>query len=505
MTINYINYNNQTLPSPTPMVSITKEVRSNRKRIGDLETIELNGQITGNNFTELQSGQKNLIDIFSKNFKSLEIYEKNSSNNFDQIYNKNYITVKSIDFKESAYNKIVDYTITLESQNFLYNVNNPTNEFSFNQSLDKTTLTHKVSAEGINTNNSSSSNALNNAIQFVRSYSGIANIPSTLFITGQKYSLTSFQESIDRINSKYEIQESYVLANYLNGILDYKIDISSGIKNNFVDVSLQGTYACGINENIESIEDNINYYNLATGLFSGYLNPILLDFSLNKNKENNTISFNCLFNNDNRPNPYIEYQIIKNKNYMYDTTETIVQGEIVYRGHQKSKIDQALAINSLPEFTEFGFLKNSNISRTSIGKFAFSKTYSNQNLPNGFTEGNYTISLKPSLPIRKYVPSATAPVHFIQNFQGYTLEKFQLQGSFKGSGIKTSYGSDSVRIGDLTTNFSSYDPMERLWQYNLEGYTSSRMINPESSTPIIINPINNGEPIFLDPREWEGF
>ena len=186
MTINYINYNDQTLPTPTPMVSVTKDIKSNRKKIGDIEKIELNGQITGNNFIELQSGQKNLIDIFSQNFKILEIYEKNNTNSYDKIYDKNYIVVKSIDFKESNYNKIVDYSIILESQTFLYNVNNPINEFSFSQSIDKTTLTHKISAEGINTSDSKS-NALNNAINFVKNYSGLLNIPATSFITGEKY------------------------------------------------------------------------------------------------------------------------------------------------------------------------------------------------------------------------------------------------------------------------------------------------------------------------------
>lgn len=502
MMVNYINYNNQALPSPTPMVTISKEIKTDRKKIGDIEKIELNGQITGNNFIDLQLAQKNLIDIFSQNFKTFKILEKNNLNNFDEIYSRNYVTVKSIDFKESSYNKIIDYSITLESQNFLYNVNNPVNEFNFNQDLEKTNLKHKVSAEGINTS-SSSSNALNNAIEFVKNYSGLSTMPSTLFITGEKYSLTSFQEFIDRINGKYEIQEFYTLANHFGGILNYNIDISSGIKNNFINVSLQGTYACGLNESIDSLEDNVNFYNIATGLFSGYLNPTLLDFSLTKNKEKNTISFNCLYDNDNRPNPYIEYKVTKSKNYMYNITETLVEGEIIYRGHQKSKIDQALAIAALPEFTQFGFLKSSNISKTSAGKFSFSKTYSDQNLPNGFTEGNYTISLKPSMAIRKYTPSAVMPIYYIQNFGGNTLEKFQLQGSFKGTGIKNTYGLDYVDPGDLITDFSSYDPVEKIWQYNLEGYTSRKTLTPvNQNTEAGDFQLANNEPIFLN---WNRF
>ena len=505
MTINYINYNDQTLPTPTPMVSVTKDIKSNRKKIGDIEKIELNGQITGNNFIELQSGQKNLIDIFSQNFKILEIYEKNNTNSYDKIYDKNYIVVKSIDFKESNYNKIVDYSIILESQTFLYNVNNPINEFSFSQSIDKTTLTHKISAEGINTSDSKS-NALNNAINFVKNYSGLLNIPATSFITGEKYCLNSFQESIDRINNKYEIQESYILSNYSGGILDYNIDISSGVKNNFISVSLQGNFNCGLNQNIDEFENKINYYNLTTGLFSGYLNPIMLEFSFNKNKEKNLISFNCLFDNDNRPNPCIEYKISKNKNYMYGITETTIDGDIIYRGHQKSKITEIEAANSSPNFTGFGFLKNSNISKSSAGKFNFSKVYSDQNLPANFTEGNYTITIKPSLIIEKYVPSAVAPTYFIQNFGGSSLGKFQLQGSFKGSGIKNLYGSEALVYQDITNSTNSYDPMEKIWQYSLEGYTNQNALPIAGNTfQGNINPIITNEPIFLDPREWGGF
>lgn len=507
MMVNYIKYNNRTINSPTPMVAITKEIKSNRKRIGDLEKIELNGQITGNNFIELQSGQKNLIDIFSQNFKPLEIYEINGANNYEKIYDKNYIVVKSIDFKENNYNKIIDYSISLESQSFLYNVNNPINEFTFNQSIERTTLTHKVSAEGINTS-SSQSNALNNAINFVKNYSGLANIPATSFITGQSYCLNSFQESIDRINNKYEIQESYVLSNYSGVILDYNIDISSGIKNNFINVSLQGNYNCGLNQNINDFENIIDYYGLATGLFSGYLNPIMLEFSFNKNKEKNLVSFNCLFDSDVRPNPYIEYKIIKNKNYIYGITETIIDGEIIYRGHQKEKITEIEAQNSLPIFTGFGFLKNSSLSKSSAGKFNFSRNYSDQNLPAGFTEGNYTITIQPRIPIRKYVPSAVAPVYFIQNFQGYSLEKFKLQGSFKGAGINSWHGIEQLGgVGDITNQTSTYDPIEKTWQYTSEGYTNGHVV------PIISPPINpsppyappRGEPIFLDPREWLGF
>jgi hypothetical protein len=477
MTLNYIKYNQNFLPSPTPMVTISKEIKSNRKKTGAIEKIELNGQITGNNFLELQSGQKYLTDIFSENFKELEIYERNNSNIDEKIYNKNYITINSINFKESNYNKIVDYSISLTSEDFLYNVNNPINEFSFNQSQDKTSLVHKISAEGINTN-SGYSNALNNAIEFVKNYSGLSSIPSTLFITGEKYSLNSFKESIDRINSKYEIQESYILSNYSGGVLQYSLDASSGAKNNFINVSLQGNYSCGLNQSIDNFENNINYYNIATGLFSGYLNPIILEFSLTKNNEKNTISFNCLFNNDNRPNPYIEYKITKNKNYLYDVTETIVEGELIYRGHQKAKITEAEALNSTPNFNNFGFLKNLNISKTNLGKFNFSKTYSNQNLPANFTEGNYSLGVKPSLIIRKYVPSAVAPCYYIQNFQGYSLEKIQLQGSFKGSGIRNFYGSEGMNLENITVNTSSYDPTEKVWQYNLEGYTASQVLPP---------------------------
>lgn len=510
MMFNIIKYNNEIIPAPTPMVAISKDLDINRKKIGEKNKIELNGQITGD-FLSLQSGQQELINIFSKNFKTFEIYEKNNQNNYDKIYEKNYIVVKDINFKESNYSKILDYSISLESQDFINNVNNPINEFSFNQSLDRTTLTHKISAEGINTS-ASYSNALDNAIDFVRSYSGLSQMPSAMFVTGEKYCLTSFQESIDRINGKYEIQESYTAANFNSGVLQYNLEISSGIKNNFINLSLQGSYVCGLNEDIDDFEQNINYYNLATGLFSGFLSPILLDFSLNKNKDKNSISFSCAFNDDPRPNPYIQYRITKNKNYIYDTTETSIDGEVVYRGHLKEKHNEIDALNVLPDFNEFGFLKSSSVAKTSAGKFTFNKTYSNQNMPQGFVEGNYTATLKPSIVMKKYVPSAVAPIYFIQNFGGATLEKVQLQGSFKGSGARMYHGIHKINPGDIISLNNSYDPSEKIWQYNLEAYSLAQNLSPVDfdnswapQNPIQPLPIVDDTPIFLDPREMEGF
>ena len=104
----------------------------------------------------------------------------------DKIYEKSGINITSISFEESAYNGMLNYTITLNSSTMTGNVINPVNQYNFTENKDKTiSLSRSLSAQGINTAKyPSKSNALENAITFVTQNTGLATMPTVKFISG---------------------------------------------------------------------------------------------------------------------------------------------------------------------------------------------------------------------------------------------------------------------------------------------------------------------------------
>lgn len=403
--------------------------------------------------------------------------------NADKIYEKDGIIIRSINFEESPYFGIVNYNIELNSIKSSGNVLEPRNEFSFSEDEQRNLrLSHGISARGLNTSSSAQSNALQNAITFVRSCTGLNNIPAVRFISGynNKFYLQSISESINRLNAIYSIQEEYS-SNLINtgysGVLNYTINVNSGAENNSVQVDIRGTYKGSLYGDINLLRNSLDAYTLVTGSYSGYVNPTPIQYSITENTGENSISFDYSFDNINLPNPYYKYDGTISKNELDQIINIQARGEMVSRGNLKyrssiidSNVDPLTSgvdvfasgllsgykyINNIA--TDIKLRRNSlSINKNkNDGTLNIDINYDDKYLPSGdFIDASYNINV--SAPYWYMNNQATCNIygyHIINDFDVTTLPKVSLninafapenslvnENSFKNQVLKISSG-----------------------------------------------------------------
>jgi hypothetical protein len=455
--MNIIKYNNQNIPYPTPFVTLNQGNTSFNKNWGKDTTINLEGQLTGD-YENIRKSQSGLFSIFNQNFGNFQIYEGN-----DKIYEKSGIIIKSINFNESPYFGVLDYNIELNSLEFSGNVTDPKNEFSFNENKDKSiTLNHSISAKGLNTNsNSYKSNALQNAIDFVKTYTGLNNIPTLKFISGvnsRNFYLQNFSESIDRLNGTYSIEEEYqasLLNTGLSGNLSYTINIDSGVSSNFLQINIRGAYKGTRDRDINQLRNSLNITSLITGSYSGYFNPNPLQYNISENTGENSISFDYSFDNIDLPNPYFRYSTSVSRNALEQVCNVQVQGEMIARGNLKyrsslinSNISNltnsflSIATGALSGFKDLNNLTinsplrfksmtiNKNINE---GKLTATADYDDKYMPAGyFLDSAYSVSIEAPYWYMNNVPTCNVyGRHIINDFDITTLPKLNMNVNAK--------------------------------------------------------------------------
>lgn len=403
----------------------------------------------------------------------------------EKIYENSGIIVRSINFDESNYGGIVNYTIELNSIKLSGNVINPTNEFSFTENEDKTiSLSHSISAQGINTNlNLNKSNAIDNAISFVRLNTGILNIPTTKFISGNsnRFYLQNFTESIDRINGTYSVQENYInslLNTGLSGNLSYTLDFTSGAESNFIEINLRGQYKGAKDGNINNLRNTLNITGLISGLYSGYYNPIPIQYNITENTGENLISFDYTFDNINLPNPYYRYETSINKNELEQIYNVQVRGEIIARGNRNYRyfISTGNIINLTGQFLSIasGILSgfkdfNNDTTKSSLrllnisvnqnpndGTVSAEGSYDDKFMPTGdLIDATYNISVQAPQWYMNNQPTCNIKgYHIINDFDITSLPKLNINTSLKYKEVSGISNDPSVRdqIKHITNN-----------------------------------------------------
>lgn len=371
-----------------------------------------------------------------------------------KIYEKNNIIVNSINFDNSVYNGILNYTLEFTSKESKYNVENPVNEFSFSEDENKIlNVNHRVSAQGINTSSTTKSNALDNAINFVQTFSGINNIPIPNFISqiNSDFYLKDVKESINRLNSTYSIDETYVndLSPYATpgGILRYSIDINSGAQSNVTEIKIQGDFTGPNFGEISDLRSAIDVNSLVSSSYSEYFNPIPLSYNINENSGENKISFDYSFDNIPLPNPYFDYKVDISRDELSQITNININAEIIARGNRKNRYDLSLsnldsftgnfpsiALSGLTQYNYLNDLTNTyNLRLVNIqidknpneGKITASAKYDDKPMPpSGFSDGNFSINV--TAPYWYMKPNAACNVkgyYVIQDFDILTLPK----------------------------------------------------------------------------------
>lgn len=440
-----IFYNNIQVLSgqPTPLVGITDNAIKYNNRWGISQNISLQGQLTGCSYSSILSQQQRLLNIFSKDFQTLQIIESNKV-----LLNNNYNVIKNINFDNSSYVGILGYNISLDCYpehlfSGVFGVLDPVDEFSFQETENKLLeITHRVSAKGINTS-SLYSNSFDNAKNYVLNRTGLNSFIEPAFATyctGASLCIDSFRESINRFDNTYSVEEKYVSLDmfhggygYIRETAEYSCDLSRGV----AALSLAGEVKSCKNADLNTLRQkylNYDVFSAAVHAYSGAcgridLNPDYISSGVNEDIYTKTIGFNVQFDNNFTPKIHFDYstdiQVGED-----DITIVNIKGTIKGRGDLLNKYSLVqdyydnqlnlfyLANESYKEFCNNNIiypLRNQqlNYSVTKnpfLGEISVSTSYDNKILLSPeFNFLDYTLDFKPSLTQIRSTPLVNIP------------------------------------------------------------------------------------------------
>lgn len=433
--MNEIWYNNKNAFSGisyTPFVSFSQDFDG---WWNSSKTFSLIGEIVGcgTDYSGVIAKQNALISNFSKNFKKFEIKENGSG-----LFVSDYAIVKNINFDESNYAFILPYTIDIEAYDAnmfsgQYFVRDPENSFEFVENKNDTiSITHTVSAVGINTNLP----AIKNATNFVYANTGLGNMPKPNFIKMHQHAspiLLSISETIDRMNGSCSWVENYTFdqSQTGQGLLKYNVNVSYD-KFGFSTATINGTLDGGISGSMDLIRNrykNLDLWSLAFDIYSGCtnsgdLNSIYISSGVDEDMSNKKISFSVSFNNDNSPLVYIDSNATYNLSYGSDGSDSASLNSVI-RCRAGTPIERMArtsgffqtSFNPLQEFNKnisglandynVAYFKQSSesLSENELeGSISYSTTWDinkqNSNLPCYIKNISYTVTKK--YPLQQY-------------------------------------------------------------------------------------------------------
>lgn len=345
--------------SSVPLVSRQEQPIVYGERWGTQRSLTLNGMLTGisGDFESLISAQRQLAESFSKSFQDFVILDDGNV-----VYSGENCIVRDINFGQSKYVNFVPYTITLEHfprEQFsgTFGVINPTNEVSYEEGRDGfITISHKISAKGFNTDKNKS-NALENAISYVKNLSGDATPVLPLFInvcTGIRPVLRNIAENTDRFGATYSITNTYI-ADPRNtgeeGIFRHSTEVDTDNIGGLVAVSLKGEIEGGKYQSLSSLRRKFSQVDVFSLVNEAYydstartdLNPNYLSSGVEEDYQSRKLSFSVAFNNDSSPMTYFDYQVSTNTDSLTEVSSVSFNGTIRSRGDLKSRYARVLA------------------------------------------------------------------------------------------------------------------------------------------------------------------
>jgi len=334
--------------------------------VGKKENVVLSGTIHVNTppsncdyMSELNTLRNNLISFFSEDFKPIEIRENGVS-----IYERDFCKITSISFPESNYVKTLEYSINIECydeslHNEFFGVKDPSNSTSITLGEDGIyQIRRSISASGVNLqdgnlnykNTSEVSSGLENAIDFVKSFSGKENVPLPSSDPNIKIYLKSTSESINRLLGTYSIEEFYIAdqknTNIDQGILRYSI----GDEKSFGEVRtvvISGELMFGKESNFDTVRDRFNSINFREEAEQRLsINNLIkepISVTINEDESKKLINFSYQFDDDENfdncgVSKTLTYSI---KNYGEEVNIS-VSGVIEARGKAKNRWDRVL-------------------------------------------------------------------------------------------------------------------------------------------------------------------
>jgi hypothetical protein len=495
--------------APTPFFGVEESLINYRSRWGNVRNINLEGFITGEcqDFNFFVNKQNLLINRFANDFKSFEIKENNTT-----VFSTDYTKVESIEFSESSYNGLVPFTIKLSAYDNsfftdFYGVTEPRNNTQYREERDGTVIiSRSFAAKGFNTNGD---NALQNAISYVSSITGVNTLIAPQFITSNVSNLfpRNISETIDRLNSTYSVDIDYLYRknSSSSSILFYNIDISYEEEAGVYTVTINGNLNAPIGFSFANLRSDFSLfknsiYSLVTTKFRqitnfNYLNSTPDTFNVNENELDNNIEFSYTYSSDPfTPKFNANYSL--NYDYTKDLYDVGINGVLTTNGPQKLRNDildnelqkiniknlalsfyNSNASNSTPLNTNY---KSYEINRNKTSpQISISAQFDNSPIPpNGFKSFNHSVNISPSFFIH-------IPIQFLNGSNGVFRMNFYKRGavSVQGTAISNSPNLESQVRSEALNLLNTYassvgasrrvrteDRVERQLQSTEEGF-----------------------------------
>jgi len=311
---------------PDPFISIDQDFINFNTGWNNITKMKMNGQLTGKNVTNLSYNEITtsfnlLLNRLKDNYGSLVITEQSQT-----LFSSNNVVVDSITTEDSSWYGVLPFTINFQIYepgffNNYYGVIEPeeTIEFSEEDGLI-VSLTQSISARGLKTENN---NAIQNAKNWVKTRTGNYNKIIPIIVAtgkGSNFLLNSTKETIDRFNGTYSWQGVYTKSTSLespkNAILNYTIDLSSGIQDGIITANLQGSLSNNETSGTISLRSeylNYNFFNIANTVtlktYNTNLNINPISQSVTEELDQRNLNFNLTYNNDLLSNLINDYTV----------------------------------------------------------------------------------------------------------------------------------------------------------------------------------------------------
>lgn len=296
--------------SPTPFVSISEEYIDFGTQWNQISNLKLEGQLTGQylggaSYNYMYDAVQKLCSGFANNYKTIQITEGGA-----EVYRGDVAVVNSISIADSAWYGILPYSVELSIYNedlFIdyYGIADPEETFSFSEEDGKIiSLTHSVSARG----NTNDQNGITNAKEWVMTRTGNVNTVSPIFIKNndRPFLLQTIKETVDRFNGVYSWEASYKKSAFTedpnNCLLNYTIDLNSGIDDGFVTADINGTLQSNSLSVLRQEYKKLNLFNICSmgceDVFKTALSSRPIQQNVDESPDENQINFKSSYNND---------------------------------------------------------------------------------------------------------------------------------------------------------------------------------------------------------------
>lgn len=259
-----ITYGSYSFPSPIPFVGQGIEPVYIAGKIDHTKnSIELVGNLTGENLSGLHLQKMKMISGMMSTFETLTISHESQDETFLKA------KPETISFSDSDLTTFLPYSVSFscyESNSFseFFGISDPIDTWSFNEQDGRIVeSTHNVSAKGVKVNSKS---PLVNARHFVTGrVTGYNDL--SLFLTGSTGYLMSRTENIDKSKNTYGLQETYryntseYIHTGLSGVFQSNCSIAYGR-----DEGLSVNVTASIQGDFDAIKNSKGI--ISTGLFT---------------------------------------------------------------------------------------------------------------------------------------------------------------------------------------------------------------------------------------------